>query len=160
MYKRQLYDLAYFMTTRNYIPYIRKIVGKEHYVDVKNVMIMGGGRTAVRAVKKMPEYMECKIIEMSEERCEYLNDTLDDTHTLIIHGDGRDIPLLTEEGIRSTQAFVALTGNAETNILACLTAKRMGVRKTVAAVENVDYVSMAESPVSYTHLTLPTILLV
>ena len=127
------------------IPYIRKIVGKEHYVDVKNVMIMGGGRTAVRAVKKMPEYMECKIIEMSEERCEYLNDILDENKTLIIHGDGRDIPLLVEEGIRSTQAFVALTGNAETNILACLTAKRMGVRKTVAAVENVDYVSMAES---------------
>ena len=121
----KLYDLAYFMTTRNYIPYIRKIVGKEHYVDVKNVMVMGGGRTAVRAVKKMPEYMECKIIEKDENRC--------------------DIPLLTEEGIRSTQAFVALTGNAETNILACLTAKRMGVRKTVAAVENVDYVSMAES---------------
>lgn len=122
----KLYDLAYFMTTRNYIPYIRKIVGKEHYVDVKNVMIMGGGRTAVRAVKKMPEYMECKIIEMSEERCEYLNDILDENKTLIIHGDGRDIPLLVEEGIRSTQAFVALTGNAETNILACLTAKRMG----------------------------------
>ena len=129
----------------NYIPYIRKIVGKEHYVDVKNVMVMGGGRTAVRAVKKMPEYMETKIIEIDEHRCEYLNDILDDRKTLIIHGDGRDIPLLTEEGIRSTQAFVALTGNAETNILACLTAKRLGVRKTVAAVENVDYVSMAES---------------
>ena len=141
----KLYDLAYFMTTRNYIPYIRKIVGKEHYVDVKNVMIMGGGRTAVRAVKKMPEYMECKIIEMSEERCEYLNDILDENKTLIIHGDGRDIPLLVEEGIRSTQAFVALTGNAETNILACLTAKRLGVRKTIAMVENIDYVSMAES---------------
>ena len=141
----KLYDLAYFMTTRNYIPYIRKIVGKEHYVDLKNVMIMGGGRTAVRAVKKMPEYMECKIIEIDENRCEYLNDILDDTKALIIHGDGRDIPLLNEEGIRSTQAFVALTGNAETNILACLTAKRLGVRKTVAVVENVDYVSMAES---------------
>lgn len=141
----KLYDLAYFMTTRNYIPYVRKIVGKEHYVDVKNVMVMGGGRTAVRAVKKMPAYMECKIIEISESRCEYLNDILDESNTLIIHGDGRDIPLLIEEGIRSTQAFVALTGNAETNILACLTAKRMGVRKTVAAVENVDYVSMAES---------------
>lgn len=141
----KLYDLAYFMTTRNYIPYVRKIVGKEHYVDVKNVMVMGGGRTAVRAVKKMPEYMECKIIEISESRCEYLNDILDENNTLVIHGDGRDIPLLIEEGIRSTQAFVALTGNAETNILACLTAKRMGVRKTVAAVENVDYVSMAES---------------
>lgn len=100
----KLYDLAYFMTTRNYIPYIRKIVGKEHYVDVKNVMVMGGGRTAVRAVKKMPEYMETKIIEIDEHRCEYLNDILDDRKTLIIHGDGRDIPLLTEEGIRSTQA--------------------------------------------------------
>ncbi len=141
----KLYDLAYFMTTRNYIPYVRKIVGKEHYVDVKNVMIMGGGRTAVRAVKKMPEYMESKIIEIDEGRCEYLNDILDDRKALVIHGDGRDIPLLNEEGIRSTQAFVALTGNTETNILACLTAKRMGVRKTVAAVENVDYVSMAES---------------
>ncbi len=141
----KLNDLVYFMTTHNYVPFVRKIVGKEHYVDVKNVMIMGGGRTAVRTVKKMPEYMKCKVIEIDEDRCEYLNELLDENHTLIIHGDGRDIPLLTEEGIRNTQAFVALTGSAETNILACLAAKRMGVRKTVAVVENVDYVSMAES---------------
>ena len=143
--KLELYDLAYFMTTRQYIPYIRKIVGKEHYVDVKNVMVMGGGTTAVRAVQTMPEYMDVKVIEMNPERCEYLNDILDNDKTLIINGDGRDIPLLTEEGIKNTQAFVALTGNAETNILACLTAKRLGVRKTVAMVENLDYASMAES---------------
>ena len=143
--KLELYDLAYFMTTRQYIPYIRKIVGKEHYVDVKNVMMMGGGTTAVRAVQTMPEYMDVKVIEMNPERCEYLNDILDNDKTLIINGDGRDIPLLTEEGIKNTQAFVALTGNAETNILACLTAKRLGVRKTVAMVENLDYASMAES---------------
>ena len=143
--KLELYDLAYFMTTRQYIPYIRKIVGKEHYVDVKNVMVMGGGTTAVRAVQTMPEYMDVKVIEMNLERCEYLNDILDNDKTLIINGDGRDIPLLTEEGIKNTQAFVALTGNAETNILACLTAKRLGVRKTVAMVENLDYASMAES---------------
>ena len=97
-------DLAYFMTTKEYIPYIRKIVGKEHYTDVKNVIIMGGGK-----------------------------------------GDGRDLGLLEEEGIKHTQGFVALTGNAETNILACLTAKKLGVRKTIAMVENLDYVSMAES---------------
>ena len=141
----ELYDLAYFMTTRQYIPYVRKIVGKEHYVDVKNVMVMGGGTTAVRAVQTMPEYMDVKVIEMNTERCEFLNDILDNDKTLIINGDGRDIPLLTEEGIKNTQAFVALTGNAETNILACLTAKRLGVRKTVAMVENIDYASMAES---------------
>ena len=140
----ELYDLAYFMTTKNYIPYIRKIVAKEHYADVKNVMIMGGGNTAVRAVKIMPEYMNVKVIEKDHARCEELNELLDED-TLVINGDGRDMSLLVEEGIRNTQAFVALTPNAETNILACLTAKRMGVRKTVALVENVDYVSMAES---------------
>ena len=141
----KLNDLAYFMTTKNYIPYIRKIVGKEKYVDVKNVMIMGGGTTAVRAVNTMPEYMNAKIIEINEHRCEELNELFDTEDALVINGDGRDLSLLTEEGVRSTQAFVALTSNAETNILACLSAKSMGVRKTVAMVENIDYVNMAES---------------
>ena len=138
-------DLAYFMTTSEYIPYIRKISGKEHYADVKNVIIMGGGKTAVRVGLTLPDYMDLKIIEKSERRCEQLNELLCDTDTMIIHGDARDLGLLQEEGIENTQAFVALTGNAETNILACLTAKRLGVRKTVAMVENLDYVEMAES---------------
>ena len=135
-------DLAYFMTTKEYIPYIRKLTGKEHYVDVKNVMIMGGGRTAVRSVKIMPEYMNVKVIERSIDRCEYLNEMFDESQ-LVINGDGRDTDLLVEEGIRHTQAFVALTPNAETNILACLAAKSLGVKKTIAAVENFDYVDMA-----------------
>ena len=137
-------DLAYFMTTQEYIPYIRKIVGKEHYADVKNVIVMGGDKTAVRAALTAPDYMNMKIIEKNAERCEKLNELLGDSDTMVIHGDGRDLGLLEEEGIRNTQAFVALTGNAETNILACLTAKRLGVRKTVAMVENLDYVKMAE----------------
>jgi trk system potassium uptake protein TrkA len=138
-------DLAYFMTTKDYIPYIRKIVGKEHYTDVKNVIIMGGGKTAVRAALTAPDYMNVKIIEKDAARCEKLNELLENNDTMVIHGDGRDLGLLEEEGIKNTQAFVALTGNAETNILACLTAKKLGVRKTIAMVENLDYVSMAES---------------
>jgi trk system potassium uptake protein TrkA len=138
-------DLVYFMTTKEYIPYIRKIVGKEHYTDVKNVIIMGGGKTAVRAALTIPSYMHVKIIEKSSKRCEKLNELLEKEEAMVIHGDGRDLGLLEEEGIRHTQAFVALTGNAETNILACLTAKKLGVRKTVAMVENLDYVNMAES---------------
>lgn len=140
----ECYDLAYFMTTKQYIPYIRHIVGKENYVDVKNVMVMGGGVTALRALQQMPTYMNTKVFEVDLARCEELNQLLDN-NTLVIHGDARDISLLTEEGIKNTQAFVALSGNAEANILACLTAKRMGVRKTVAMVENIDYVNMAES---------------
>ena len=138
-------DLAYFMTTKEYIPYIRKIVGKEHYTDVKNVIIMGGGKTAVRAALSIPSYMNVKIIEKSSQRCEKLNELLEKEEAMVIHGDGRDLGLLEEEGIKNTQAFVALTGNAETNILACMTAKKLGVRKTIAMVENLDYVSMAES---------------
>ena len=140
----ECFDLAYFMTTPQYIPHIRKIVGKEKYVDVKNVMFMGGGTTAVRALQNLPKYMGAKIFEVNADRCEELNDLLD-SNVLVIHGDARDVSLLIDEGIRNTEAFVALSGNAEANILACLAAKRLGVRKTVAMVENVDYVSMAES---------------
>jgi len=137
-------DLAFFMTTEEYIPYIRKIVGKEDYEDVHNVIIMGGGKTAVRAALAMPDNMHVKIIDSDIDRCEQLNELISSTNAMVIHGDGRDLGLLKEEGIKHTQAFVALTGNAETNILACLTAKKLGVRKTVAMVENLDYVSMAE----------------
>lgn len=141
----KLYDLAYFMTTKNYIPTIRELVGKEGYADVKNVMMMGGGSTAVRAIREMPEYMDVKLFELSEQRCEELVEKFDRNNVLIIHGDGRDVSLLREENIGNTQAFVALTNNDETNILACIMAKRMGVRKTVAMVENLDYMAMAES---------------
>lgn len=140
----KLYDIVYFTTTRKYIPYIRKITGKEHYADVRNVMIMGGSRIAVRTAQYVPDYMKVKIIEKDINRCNRLTELLDDK-VMIINGDGTDMDLLIEEGIENMEAFVALTGNSETNILACLAAKRMGVSKTVAEVENIDYISMAES---------------
>ncbi len=140
----KLNDIVYFTTTKKYIPYIQKIAGKEHYPEVRSVMIMGGSRIAVRASQYIPDYMQIKIIESDLERCHRLTDLVDDK-IMIINGDGRDIDLLLEEGIKNTDAFVALTGNSETNILACLAAKRMGVIKTVAEVENIDYISMAES---------------
>ena len=140
----RLHDIVYFTTTKKYIPYIRKIAGKENYADIRNIIIMGGSRIAVRTVQILPEYIRTKIIENDINRCNRLSELVDDD-VMIINGDGRDIELLTEEGIKNTEAFVALTGSSETNILACLAAKRMGVTKTVAEVENIDYISMAES---------------
>ena len=140
----KLHDIVYFTTTRKYIPYIRKIAGKEDYADVRNVMIMGGSRIAVRTAQYVPDYMQVKIVDNDINRCNRLTEVLDDK-TMIINGDGRDMDLLIEEGLKNTEAFVALTGNSETNILACLAAKRMGVEKTVAEVENIDYLGMAES---------------
>ena len=139
----KLNDIVYFTTTRKYIPYIRKIAGKEDYADVRNVMIMGGSRIAVRTAQYVPDYMQVKIVDNDINRCNRLTELLDDK-TMIINGDGRDMDLLIEEGLKNTEAFVALTGNSETNILACLAAKRMGVEKTVAEVENIDYICMAE----------------
>ena len=140
----RLNDIVYFTTTRKYLPYVRKVTGKEDYVDVRNVMIMGGSRIAVRTAQYVPDYMQLKIVDNDLNRCNRLTELLDDK-TMIINGDGRDMDLLVEEGLKNTDAFVALTGNSETNILACLAAKRMGVSKTVAEVENIDYIGMAES---------------
>ena len=140
----KLHDIVYFTTIRKYVPYIRKIAGKEDYADVRNVMIMGGSRIAVRTAQYVPDYMQVKIVDNDLNRCNRLTELLDD-RTMIINGDGRDMDLLVEEGLKNTEAFVALTGNSETNILACLAAKRMGVSKTVAEVENIDYIGMAES---------------
>ncbi|KAA6352260.1 Trk system potassium uptake protein TrkA [termite gut metagenome] len=140
----KLNDIVYFTTTRKYVPYIRKIVGKEHYADVQNVIIMGGSNIAIRTAQCVPEYMKVKIIDKNLNRCNRLVELLN-SRTMIINGDGRDMNLLLNEGLRNTEAFAALTDNSETNILACLAAKRMGVSKTVAEVENIDYISMAES---------------
>ena len=136
-------DLVYFMTMKKHNPHIRKIAGKEELPDVRDVIIMGGSRIAVRTAKLMPDYMNLKIIESDLDKCNRLTELCDDK-VMIINGDGRDPSLLTSEGIDHTEAFVALTDNSETNILACLAAKRFGVTKTIAEVENIDYINMAE----------------
>lgn len=137
-------DIVYFTTTKKYIPYIRKITGKEDYSDVRNVMIMGGSRIAVRTAQYVPDYMRVKVIEKDLARCTKLTEVLDDD-IMVINGDGHDMELLMDEGLKNVEAFVALTGDSETNILASLAAKRAGVDKTVAEVENIDYIGMAES---------------
>lgn len=140
----QLGDIAYFVTTRKCTSLIRELVGKEDYPDVNRVMIMGGGRISVQIARKKPDWLSMKIVERNEERCYQLNELLENDDIVVIHGDGRDTGTLVDEGIRKYQAFAALTPETETNILACLAAKRLGVRKTVALVENMDYVNMAE----------------
>ena len=139
----QLGDIAYFMTTKKHIPLIRKIVGKEKYEDVRKAMVMGGGDITVHVALAKPDNIDLKIFEKNEDRCKVLSEQLDSSDTMIIHGDARDTDLLIDEGIREVQGFVALTNNTENNILACLAAKRLGIRKTVAQVENMDYVGMA-----------------
>lgn len=138
-------DMVYFMTTPRYIPYIKEIAGKEEYPDVRDVIFLGAGSTTERALAVMPDYMRAKVFDPDPARLEHLDSVLMNGHVMYINGDGRDLDLLIDEGIKNTQAFVATTDSSETNVLSCLAAKRCGVRKTVAMVENLDYVTMAES---------------
>ena len=140
----QLGDIAYFMTSKKHLSMIRRLVGKEQYADVRKVMVMGGGHIALHVAYAKPDNIQMKIIEQSEQRCRQLVEILDTNDIMVIQGDARDTKLLIEEGIRDVQGFAALTPNTENNILACLAAKRLGVRKTVAQVENIAYVAMAE----------------
>lgn len=137
-------DLVCFMTTKEQIAHVRKICGKEDFTEVKSIIIMGGSRIAVRTVNLIPDSMRVKIIESDINRCRKLVEMVDD-RIMIINGDARDPELLLSEGIEHTDAFIALSDNSETNILACLSAKRSGVYRTVAEVENIEYISMAES---------------
>ena len=136
-------DYVYFMTTKEFIPEMKKIVGKADYPEVKNVIIVGGGKTAERVVNQLPHGVKVKIFEANTARCEELNEIVDNGHVMVINADGRSVANLLEENVKQAQALVALTGNAEANILTCMTAHELGVRKTVAMIENMDYMDIA-----------------
>lgn len=137
-------DILYFTTTRDYVDEIRKLCGKKAY-KVHKVMIMGGGRIAVRLAHMASDEYDMTIIDDNIDVCRRLPEKCSGTHVKIIHGDARNNDLLVEENIESFDAFIALTEFSETNILACLTAKEMQVKKTVAEVENIQFISEAEA---------------
>lgn len=135
-------DLAFVICTREGVKKAMSFSGKNE-IDIKRLMIVGGGRIGEMLARKMQSAVEyIKIVEYKKERCEYLADTLD--HALIINGDGRNSDLLLEEGVKDMDAFVAVTSSSETNILSCVAAKKMGVPKTIAEVENIEYIKLAE----------------
>lgn len=136
-------DIVFFTCEKKALPYLRRICGKDEYQKVRNVIIMGGSRIAVRATQQICDEMSVKIIEQDIDKCHWLNEVLGGK-AMVINGDARDHDLLASEGIDSVQGFVALTDSSETNILSCLSAKQMGAFKTVAEVESIDLITMAE----------------
>lgn len=136
-------DLVFFMTKREDVDLVRIQTGKENYPPVKHAVIVGGGKLSVRTSWAIPNNINLKIIESDEARCEKLCEIVKDG-VMIIQGDGHDMGLLYDEGLNHVEAFISLTDNDEENILACVTARKKGVRKTIAQIENSDYFDMAE----------------
>jgi trk system potassium uptake protein TrkA len=140
--KFHLGDVVYVISTHEGIDEMMKTSGKENF-EAKSIMILGGSRIAKHVALYMQKSCEVKLIDSDIKKCEDLAEILD--NTLIINGDGRNVDLLEQEGITKMDAFVAVTGNSETNILSCLLAKKMGVKKTIAEVENMEYINLAEN---------------
>jgi trk system potassium uptake protein TrkA len=135
-------DMAYVITKPEGIDDLLKQGGKVR-IDIKNVMIVGGGRVGRTVSRRLENKLNIKLIEQENDRAHQLANLL--SETLIIHGDARDISLLEDEDIMGMDAFVALTDNSETNILSCLHAKKCGVPRTIALVENIEYIDLSQN---------------
>ncbi|ALM06438.1 portal protein [Sediminicola sp. YIK13] len=136
-------DQVYFITSREGVDELYKLTGKEK-TEIKNVMILGGSKVGYKTARDLCiNKFNVKLIEKDKEKAFDLADDL--PNALIINGDGRNVELLEEENLEAMDAFVAVTGNSETNIMSCLVAKSKNVKKTIALVENMDYFQLSHS---------------
>jgi trk system potassium uptake protein TrkA len=137
-------DLVFIASKREGVDTLMKYLGKRN-IEVDKVMILGGSPIAEIVAKQLAKQIESvKLIELNKEKCLHLSETLP-SNVIVVNGDGRNSDMLLEENIRDYDAFVAVTNNSETNILACVAAKRLGVARTIAEVENIEYIRLAES---------------
>ncbi len=134
-------DLVYLIGRTNQMEGVNRVVGKEA-VSIRRVMIAGGGRIGRYAALTLQDKMRITLIEEERRRAEELSALL--TDTLIISGDATDIDLLKEEGLENVDAFIGVTDSSETNVLTCLHAKRLGVKRTIALVENTGFIDISQ----------------
>ena len=135
-------DMVYVIVRNNATQRVLEQSGRNE-VTIRNMMILGGSRIGVRIASELQNDVNVKLVDYNAEKAFRLAEFLD--KTLIINEDGRDTEAMLEEDIAGMDAFVAVTGRSETNILAAMLAKRMGVKKVIAEVENINYISLAES---------------
>jgi trk system potassium uptake protein TrkA len=142
--KFKYHDLVFIISKREGMDMLMRYVGKRN-IEVDSVMILGGSPIGEMVARKMAkELRSVKLIEMSKEKCLDLSEKLPD-NVIVVNGDGRNSDMLIEESIKDFDAFVAVTNSSETNVLACVAAKRLGVTRTIAEVENLEYIRLAES---------------
>ena len=135
-------DMVYIITKEDSVKEVMAFSGQSN-IDINNLMILGGSQIGQRIALELQDKVNIKLVEYIADKAYKLAETLDST--LIINEDGRNIEAMMEEGLSNMDAFVAVTGRSETNILAAMLAKRMGVKKVIAEVENLNYIKLAES---------------
>ncbi|MBR6246054.1 MAG: Trk system potassium transporter TrkA [Bacteroidales bacterium] len=137
------HDIIYIITKRESIDSLMDFLGKSN-VEVNKVMVLGGGEVGFMVASGISRSVDTvKVFERDRQRCLELSEMTDD-NVIVVNADGRNTDTLLEENIRDYDAFVAVTGNDEANVLACVVAKKFGVPRTVAQVENIEYIHLAE----------------
>ncbi len=134
---------VYFSAPKESAEGLHMLVGKNQF-EIKDVMILGGSKIGIKTARNLNhKNLNVKLIEADKQKCFEIAEKL--PNTLVINGDGRNVELLEEEDISEMEAFIAVTGNSETNIMSCLVAKSKGVKKTIALVENMDYIGISKT---------------
>ena len=141
-FKLSVNDSIYVISTQDGIDTLMELSGKKKF-DVRNIMILGGSRIGMLTAKDLGTQHNIKLIEQDREKSYRLSNMLN--NTLVINGDGRDVNLMIEEGLDKMDAFIAVTGDSEINILSCMLARKLGVKKTICEVEIIDYIALAEN---------------
>ena len=138
------HDFLYVISRRDGMPTLMKFLGKDK-IDIRRVMILGGSEIGHMVAEKLcgQKLDDIKLIDVDHERCRYLSEVLPD-EVSVVCGDARNADFLQEEDIRNYQAVLAFTGNDEVNILSCIVAKKQGVPRVIAQVENLEYLRLAE----------------
>ena len=135
-------DTVYVIARQDAVHEVMEFSGQSN-IEINNLMILGGSRIGIRIATELQDEINIKLVDYNAEKAYRLAEMLD--KTLIINEDGRNTDAMMEEGLSNMDAFVAVTGRSETNILAAMLAKRMGVKKVIAEVENLNYINLAES---------------
>ena len=135
-------DITVIIPPREQAEFFRKIGVPNDRID--SAMLIGGGKISYFLTKMLlASGIAVKIIESDLARCEQLSDLLPDA--TILPGDGTDRALLDEEGLASCEAFVALTGMDEENILLSLHAGRHSKAKLFTKVNRVNFEEVISS---------------
>ena len=135
-------DMVYIIARHDAANEVMALSGRGD-VNIKNMMIFGGSRIGVQIAQAMQDDVNIKLIDYNADKAYRLAEQLE--KTLIINEDGRNTDAMMEEGLSNMDAFVAVTGRSETNILTAMLAKRMGAKKVIAEVENLNYINLADS---------------
>ena len=136
-------DHIYFITNSQGLEELYKLMGAEKQ-KIKDVMILGDGRVGSKLSKDLIDKgINVKLIEIDENKANKIAEEV--TDLMVLNVDGRNVDLLVEENLERMDAFIATTGDSETNIMSCLMAKSKKIKKTIALVENMDYFNLSQS---------------